>query len=402
MASAFLDGKLDVAQAKMKQFDADAERLTTLLTPLVEEQIKTFNRDLTSVNVTQARAGKLLLVGGIAFAVCNLILAWYFIRSTKVALLDIARPLGEGATQVAESSGQVSTASQSLAQGASEQAASLEETSASLEEVTSMTRRNADHAAQAKQIAAQTRAAADAGAADMEQMKVAMDAIKISSAEIAKIVKTIDEIAFQTNILALNAAVEAARAGEAGMGFAVVAEEVRNLAQRSAQAARETATKIEDSVSRSDHGVRISAKVADSLQQIVERARQVDTLVAEIASASGEQSQGIGQVSAAVSQMDKVTQTAAASAEESAAAAEELKAQSTELELLVARLLALVGGQSQPQTNGLPAPSPRAGGHGLPAPAAALPASLHARTHPTPPAGTHAPARAQAQDAFFS
>ena len=207
-----------------------------------------------------------------------------------------------------------------------------------------MPRRTADSATQAKELAAQTRGAADTGATDMAEMNVAMDAIKQSSGEIAKIVKTIDEIAFQTNILALNAAVEAARAGEAGAGFAVVAEEVRALAQRSAQAAKETAAKIEESVAKSNHGVTISGKVAHSLQQIVDRARQVDTIVAEIATASTEQSQGIGQVNSAVSQMDKVTQSNASNAEESAAAAEELNAQSTELRKLVADLQRLVGG----------------------------------------------------------
>ena len=178
----------------------------------------------------------------------------------------------------------------------------------------------------------------------MEEMKRAMDAIKGASDDISKIIKTIDEIAFQTNILALNAAVEAARAGEAGMGFAVVAEEVRNLAQRSAQSAKETAGKIEDSVKKSEHGVQICGKVAQSLSAIVGKARQVDTLVAEIAQASKEKTQGIEQVHTAVSQMDKVTQSNAAGAEESAAAAEELSAQAVVLQESVAELRALVDG----------------------------------------------------------
>ena len=174
-----------------------------------------------------------------------------------------------------------------------------------------------------------------------------MDAIKGASDDISKIIKTIDEIAFQTNILALNAAVEAARAGEAGMGFAVVAEEVRNLAQRSAQSAKETAGKIEDSVKKSEHGVQICGKVAQSLSAIVGKARQVDTLVAEIAQASKEQTQGIEQVNTAVSQMDKVTQSNAGNAEETAAAAEELSAQSVVLQDSVATLLALVDGANR-------------------------------------------------------
>jgi methyl-accepting chemotaxis protein len=209
-----------------------------------------------------------------------------------------------------------------------------------------MTRRNAENADHAKNLANQARVAADHGAADMKHMIAAMDAIKSSSDNIAKIIKTIDEIAFQTNILALNAAVEAARAGEAGMGFAVVADEVRNLAQRSAQAARETAEKIEDSIHKSEQGVQISGQVAQSLAQIVEKARKVDELVAEIAVASREQSQGIQQVNIAVSEMDKVTQSNAANAEESASASEELNAQAAILKDAVDELVKMVGGQA--------------------------------------------------------
>jgi len=206
-----------------------------------------------------------------------------------------------------------------------------------------MTKRNADNAQSAKGLASQTRAAADTGAADMGDMKQAMNEIKVSSSEVAKIVKDIDEIAFQTNILALNAAVEAARAGEAGMGFAVVADEVRNLAQRSAKSAKETAAKIEDAIVKSERGVQISNKVAASLQEIVGKVRQVDELIAGIATASSEQSQGIGQVNTAVTQMDKVTQSNAASAEESASAAEELNAQAASLKDSVNQLQRLMG-----------------------------------------------------------
>ena len=195
---------------------------------------------------------------------------------------------------------------------------------------------------------------------NIEAMNHAMAAIKASADGIAKIIKTIDEIAFQTNILALNAAVEAARAGEAGAGFAVVAEEVRALAQRSATAARETAEKIEDSIAKSEHGVQISGKVATSLQEIVEKARKVDALVAEIAQASQEQSQGIGQVLTAVTQMDKVTQSNAASAEESASAAEELNAQAMSMDDAVASLQQLVGGQKSAQNDSAKADAPAA------------------------------------------
>jgi len=238
----------------------------------------------------------------------------------------------------------VASSSQALAEGSSSQAASLEETSASLEELNAMTKRNAESAQQAKQAATQARASADAGAEHMKAMATAMSTIKASSDDIAKIIKTIDEIAFQTNILALNAAVEAARAGEAGMGFAVVAEEVRALAQRSAKAAKETATKIEDSVAKSQQGAQISGEVAQSFETIQQQIRQLDTLVGEIALASQEQTQGISQVTTAVTQMDSITQANAASAEETAAASHELNTQSSVLSEAVGSLHSLLGG----------------------------------------------------------
>ena len=261
-------------------------------------------------------------------------------------LRSVAGSLNEGASQTASAAGQVSSASQTLAEGASEQAASLEETSASIEELSSITRRNAENAQRANDLARQTRSAADTGAADMDAMNQAMEAIKASSDDIAKIIKTIDEIAFQTNILALNAAVEAARAGEAGMGFAVVADEVRNLAQRCADSAKETASKIEGAITRTSQGVELSAKVSQGLQEIVSKIRQVDELAAEVANASSEQSTGITQVSTAVSQMDKVTQSNAASAEESAAAAEEMNGQAELLKRTVGELMELIEGKN--------------------------------------------------------
>jgi methyl-accepting chemotaxis protein len=277
-------------------------------------------------------------------------LAWAITGGLNRLLHRVAGEIDRASEEISLASGQISCSGQTLAQGASEQAASLEETSASLEEIASMTRRNAEHADHAKKLAAQTRSAADTGFNDMREMSQAMDAIKSSSNNIGKIIKTIDEIAFQTNILALNAAVEAARAGEAGMGFAVVADEVRNLAQRSAQAARETADKIQDSITRGQHGVDISAKVAASLHEIVEKARTVDELLGQIAAASAEQSQGIAQVNSAVNQLDQVTQTNAGSAEENAGAAENLNTQAAALKSDVGALARLVGRLSRPSS----------------------------------------------------
>ena len=302
-----------------------------------------------------AQSRQILLVGvGLALALAGVI-GYVIIRGTNRSLNEATRVLGETSHQVSSAAGQVSSASQALAEGSSEQAASLEETSASLEEMSSMTKRNAESAQQAKELSNQTRASADAGAGRMKEMTDAMAAIKSSSDDIAKIIKTIDEIAFQTNILALNAAVEAARAGEAGAGFAVVAEEVRALAQRSAQAAKETAGKIEDAIRKSEQGVAISSSVAQSLSEIVEKARKVDAFVAEIAQASQEQTQGIGQVNTAVGQMDKVTQSNASNAEETAAAAAELNSQASTLLEAVAGLEKLVGGH---QGRAAEAPAP--------------------------------------------
>ncbi len=257
------------------------------------------------------------------------------INATVNALDNAMLQVGNAVEQVSSASGQISSGSQSLAQGANEQASSLEEISASLEEIASMTKQNADNSNQAKTLSGSARESADKGTRSMENMTDAINRIKTSSDETAKIVKTIDEIAFQTNLLALNAAVEAARAGEAGKGFAVVAEEVRNLAQRSAEAAKDTTVMIEEAVKNAEDGVSITDEVAAVLNEIVDSSGKVNDLVAEISAAAGEQSQGIDQVNSAISQMDQVTQQNASNSEESASAAEELNSQAVELQRLV-------------------------------------------------------------------
>ncbi len=302
-----------------------------------EAAAQAFHSFYVTVSVTAAIG--LVVLGALSFFVS---------RSIPRPFAALIKDLGEAAHQNDGSAHIISQNSNVLAESASAQAASLEETSASLEEISSMAKRNSEGATRAKDLAQQARRAADAGTNDVEAMNQAMAAIKASADGIAKIIKTIDEIAFQTNILALNAAVEAARAGEAGAGFAVVAEEVRALAQRSATAARETAEKIEDSVSKSRHGAEVCAKVAAGLQEITTKSRQVDELVGEIAQASGEQTQGITQVNMAVSQMDKHVQAGAARAEEAASVAQELLAQSAALQGSVEELNRLVGGRSSP------------------------------------------------------
>jgi len=286
----------------------------------------------------------LISIGGV---VLGLIGAFWIVRSVNGPIRALTARLARGADQTAFASGQVTTASKSMADGSSRQAAALEESSASLEEMAGMTRKNAENAQSAKALANQTRQAADIGAVDMREMKTAMGAIQESSVEVSKIIKTIDEIAFQTNLLALNAAVEAARAGEAGLGFAVVAEEVRSLAQRSVQAARETAQKISDSMTKSEQGAKISEKVSKSLDEITGKVRQVDELIAEIAVASQEQSQGIDQVSRAVSDMDRVTQSNAATAEQTSAAASELASQADQLKVVIRDLTQMVNGNEE-------------------------------------------------------
>jgi methyl-accepting chemotaxis protein len=262
----------------------------------------------------------------------------------------VVATVSAGTDQLVSTAGEFTASSQSLAEGASDQAASIEETSASLEEISSMTRAGTEHGQKAKEVTKAARGIADRGAKDMERMSSAMEAIKASGDETAKIIKTINEIAFQTNLLALNAAVEAARAGEAGMGFAVVAEEVRRLAQRSAEAAKETAARIEGTVSTTAQGVELSAQVRAGLQQIVCAIHEVDALVGQMASGVIEQSKGVDQVSTAITQIEKVTQNIAAQAEESTSAVMHLEQQAVTLQQAANQLQAFLEGKHRVET----------------------------------------------------
>jgi len=283
-----------------------------------------------------------VMMAGLA-AVLGVGIAWRMIRSVKMELAEAVAELSDGAMQIVAAAGQVAASSQYLAQGSSEQAASLEETSSTTEEINSMAARNTGNAGVMAQMVSESQLQFTQANRQLGEMVTAMDEIGDSSARISKIIKVIDEIAFQTNILALNAAVEAARAGQAGMGFAVVANEVRNLAQRCAQAAQDTTGLIEESIGRSGSGRVRVGEVAAAIQTITGGFAKIKVLVDEVSHGSKEQTDGMTQVRRALTEMEQVSQGMAASAEESAAAAEELNAQSEALKGIVGRLNRMAG-----------------------------------------------------------
>ena len=371
-------GKLDEAsrtfRANMAPANAAYQAALTPLVALNEENGKAYG--------DQIDAGVNYGIWAISFGVLIAVglgsgLGWFIVRGINRVLSAAVGEMTSGTQQVASASNQVATSAQALSQGATEQAASLEETSASMEEMASMTRKNADNSQTAAGLMAGVDSRVQESNRTLGDMVTAMTGIQESSQQVAKIIKTIDEIAFQTNILALNAAVEAARAGEAGMGFAVVADEVRNLAQRSAQAARDTAGLIEESITKAQDGTRRVEQAVAAIAAITESVVAVKTMVEEVSDASRQQTQGIDQVSQAIAQMEKVTQTTAATAEESAAASEELNAQADTAMDVVNRLQALIGGGAAHPTTARPSRP------------AASPALRLASTRTLAPTGTH-------------
>ena len=310
---------------------------------LIQQQKDLMAQDLARADVS-ASQNHFILGFAIAASLVVGVFGIFVVRGVNKVLLQNATELAEGASQVASAARQVSNASQSLAQGATQQAASIEETSASTIEIGAMTRKNSESTALAAELVARSEQQFTQTAETLQQMVAAMAGISKSSGEISKVIKVIDEIAFQTNILALNASIEAARAGEAGMGFAVVADEVRSLAHRSAQAARETAGLIEESIARSNEGGLKVDEVAKAVQGATEQSLKIKDLVNEVKAGSQEQTLGIDQIGKAISQMEQVTQANAATAEQTAAAAEQLSAQSQALNSIVNRLRAMVAG----------------------------------------------------------
>jgi methyl-accepting chemotaxis protein len=315
---------------------------------LVALQHELMDKAESAADVTYQWSLGLQVTMAVAGLLAAVFVAWS-VRGVSRTLADTSAQLAAGAQEVTGAAAQVSHSAQVLSRDANQQAASLEEASASMEEMASMTRKNAENTQQAASVMAETERQVQGARTALEEMVQSMGAIKESSDKVARIIKTIDQIAFQTNILALNAAVEAARAGEAGMGFAVVADEVRALAQRSARAAKDTESLIEESINRANQGQDKVGQVSSAIESITTSAVRVRGLIDEVSVASGQQSQGIEQVSQAVTQMEKITQTTAATAEECAAASEELTAQANNSLETVDRLSALVGVAQQAQ-----------------------------------------------------
>jgi methyl-accepting chemotaxis protein len=313
--------------------------------------LKAYN-DLCDTRVSEAEtvaaallALRLLIVGGISGAglLLIIVLGWVFRNRITGRLRVVTAELANATELVATHARRTAEMSDTLSRDACSQAASLEETSASLNEISSLSKANHEQSQTAATVATEARAAAEEGAREIDALQSAMSDIEASSDAIGKIIKGIDEIAFQTNILALNAAVEAARAGEAGAGFAVVADEVRALAQRAASASRDTAERISESIERSRRGATLGTRAAKCLEVIAARTAQVDDITRQIAGALNEQDQGIHQVNTAISQIDSLTQSGAANAEQGAASATELQSQSEILGRSVHTLEQLAG-----------------------------------------------------------
>jgi methyl-accepting chemotaxis protein len=328
--------QLEPAQAKLLEaVNAMVRYQEQIMDTSVQESNKSYKTALISSIIISMIA---VLIGAL--------IAYSLNKGITKPINKVIDLLTESADLVSSAAGQIAGASQSLAEGAQGQASAMEETSASIEEMSSMTKANADNATEANVLIVGTKQDVEASGKSMKNLVGSMNEISLASGDTKKIVKTIDEIAFQTNLLALNAAVEAARAGEAGAGFAVVANEVRNLALRATEAAKTTAELIEGTVQKVNSGKDILNKTYEDFGKVAEASNKIGQLIGEIAAASKEQAIGIGQVSLAISEVDKVTQHDAATAEEAASASEEMKEQAEVMKNQVKKLIRLVGGKS--------------------------------------------------------
>lgn len=348
----------ELAQDNPNQDKVVREILTTKYLPVYLKQLEALRniRKIISeqVNTVVEKSDKeavqaettMVLVGAISTLIL-FVVGFMIAHLLAKSLSSVSTQVNTAGSQVGTASEQLSTASQSLSAGATESASSLEETVSSLEELSSIVKMNADNAKEAASLAQQSTSSAEEGESEIKKLISAMSEITTSSKKIEEIINVIDDIAFQTNLLALNAAVEAARAGEQGKGFAVVAEAVRNLAQRSASAAKDINTLIKDAVNKTDHGAKIADQSGSVLNEIVTSIKKVSDLSSEIASASAEQARGISQISKAMNELDSATQRNAASAEEVAASSEELSAQAISLQGMVRDLTQIIEGGAQ-------------------------------------------------------
>jgi methyl-accepting chemotaxis protein len=335
-AHTFLVGTL---RPKYLAHRAAVDRLVALANTQAADDQQLFDRVVTSFKTVSVLGpvAALLIVGAAGVIT---------VRGITRRLNQVSADLDHRSRTVQAASTELAQSSQEMAGGATEQVASLEETSAALAEMASTANSNAEHAAQARDLSEQASNGVEQSVAAVDRMSRAISEVKQGSEGISRIITTIDDIAFQTNILALNAAVEAARAGEAGAGFAVVAEEVRALAQRSAQAAKETEAKIADSVQRSEQSFVLCAEVVNQLKGMTHRARELDTLVADIAEASKQQSEGVGQINTALAQIDKVAQSAAARAQQTGATSAQLGDEAKALHNSITELRRVVEGRN--------------------------------------------------------
>ncbi len=324
-----------------KRYEAD---YTTSIDKLIKMQTEESNQIYLDAEHSAQFANTLLVILGILASILMILTGNVIGQAITRPIQHAIDELTTGSSEVSAAAAQVEAASQSLAEGTTEQAASIQETSSTLEETSSMVQQNNENTKQAATMAKSAKNYAEKSNKEMLTMMNSMDNLKQSSNEIAKIIKVIDEIAFQTNLLSLNAAVEAARAGDAGKGFAVVAEEVRNLAQRSAQAAKDTASIIEKNITLSDDSVKVAKNVNEALSQIDTEARKVSELLEEISTATEEQSRGVSEINKAMQQMEQVMQTNAANADESAAASRQLSMQAENVNGIVKTLIKLIQG----------------------------------------------------------